>query len=146
MLKRFFAVTITSIYEITDGSEAPSFLAKKIALRGDSELPVGQILTGGTMVSIGKQIIVFIPEGGGITSFQRQVGRVNTCFWGGQTSAIVALFFTEEEARSCLKEEFGFPCDDRWVEQTKAVLTTIGDDHPVFSICNSPGLSLFQKV
>jgi len=140
MINQFFVVTMTSVYEVSckDGN---GVVTKKM-LRGESEVGIGIVLPGGPMVSIGRQIIMFIPEGGGITSFNRQLGMVNTRYWGGNTSPVVALFLTEKEAVECFNQKSVIVCDPRWLEQTKNVLTLIGDNHPVFSISNSPELAL----
>lgn len=145
MLNHFFAVTMTSIYEVKDRQGNLSPFVKKIVNSGKSTIPVGVTIEGGTMLSIGLQLIVFIPEGGGITSFQRQAGQVNTRFWGGLTSFVVALFLNENEARACLGSDDIESCDPRWIEKTKEVIDKIGEEHPVFSICHSPGMELILR-
>ncbi len=143
MLNHFFAVTMTSIYEIVakgirDG--LPS--VQKIATDGSSNILLGQELQKGTMVMIGKLIVSCIPEGGGITSFERRVELVNTKYWVGNTSHVVALFETAEEARECFKYKDRQITDKRWVDKTKGVIDAIGPNHPVFYICEHPDLQL----
>lgn len=94
MLHVFYAVTLTSLYEVKDrrNSTDPSPVAKKIALKGESNIPIGSELENGTMIAITCQIQAYIPEGGGMTSIQRRIEDVNTRYWGGHSSAIVALF------------------------------------------------------
>ena len=140
MINQFFVVTMTSVYEVSC-KDGRGIVTKKM-LRGESEVGIGAVLPGGPMVSIGCQIIMFVPEGGRITSFNRQLGMVNTRYWGGNTSPVVALFLTEKEAVDCFKQNSSVKCDPKWIEQTRTVLSLIGDNHPVFSISNSQELSL----
>ena len=146
MLNRFYAVTQSSIYEVKDSDEGLSPSIKKIVSKGESVIKVGERLSccSAELVSIGKQIIAFIPEGGGYSSYQRQIGLVNTRYWGAQTSAVVALFLTKKEAENCWKTDNLKTCDDRWIEQTKAILTGIGEDHPLFTISHTKGLALIS--
>ena len=143
MLDHFFAVTTTSIYEIVakgihDG--LPSI--QKIAVDGPSDISLGQELQKGTMVIIGKIIISCVPEGNGITSFEHRTELINTRYWVGNTSHIVALFETAEEARECFKHKYRQIADKRWQDNTKTVINKIGPNHPVFYICENPDLQL----
>ncbi len=103
MIHEFYAVTQTSIYKVSDQREDGYPEIVKIALKGKSKMPVGHKLSGGPMVAICKFLILYIPEGGGITSFERRIENVNTRYWGGNTSFIVALFKDEEGARKCFE-------------------------------------------
>lgn len=143
MLNHFFAVTMTSIYEIVargidDG--LPS--VQKIAVDSPSDISIGQELQKGAMIAIGKLIISYIPEGGGITSFERRIELVNTRYWVGNTSPVVALFETIEKARECFKYKDREMADKRWQDETKNVINKIGPDHSVFYICEHPDLQL----
>lgn len=148
MLKKFFVVTTTSVYEVCDksGKGNPNPLVKKIALKGKSEIKIGDCLNGGTMVAICKFLMVYIPEKYGLvhpmSGFERRVEMINMMNWGGHTSLIVALFETKKEALACLKNEDLQPCDRRWIKQTKKVLRTIGEDHPKFEVCRYASLAL----
>ena len=101
MIHEFLAVTMTSVYHVKDGIDEKGNqyggpTAQKIALRGESKVPVGGHLKNGTMLAICDQLIMYIPEGGGITSFERKIELVNTRYWGGNSSQIVALFLVDE--------------------------------------------------
>ncbi|MDI6820803.1 MAG: hypothetical protein QMD65_01325 [Patescibacteria group bacterium] len=135
MIHEFFAVTITSIYQVHDTADNGLPLVQKIAADKDSVVSLGQKLETGAMVAITKLLITYIPEGGGLTSFERRIEMVNSGYFCGNTSYIVALFKTAEEAQECFKNKDRKPCDSRWITQTKAILKEIGDDHPVFYVC-----------
>lgn len=144
MLRVFYAVTLTSVYKVKyrRNSTDPSPVATKIALKDESSISIGSELENGTMIAITHQLQAYIPEGGGITSFQRKIEDVNTYYWGGHSSAIVALFTNKIEALKCLKQKDFKPCDPRWVNETKKVIEKIGDSHPSFYICKFQGLRL----
>jgi len=142
MLDHFFAVTITSIYEIFARGRDNRPVVQKIALDGPSVFSIGQELETGTMVAIGKMIINYIPEGGGLTSFERRVESVNTCYFTSNTSRVVALFLTYDEAKECFRHKDRTPGDKRWLAQTRAVIEAIGPDHPIFYICEQPTFRL----
>ncbi len=146
MLHQFYAVTLTSIYLVGDKKEnSPYPFAQKIALKGESGIPVGNELENGTMIAIAKQLQAYIPEGGGLTSFERRLEMVNTRYWGGHSSYIVALFKTEKEAEECLGQDNLQPCDNRWVEKTKEIIEEIGENHPAFEVCRWHDLALLES-
>ena len=147
MIHQFYAVTITSVYVVKDrrNKDDPCPVAKKIALRGESELSVGTELENGTMIAITKQLQAYIPEGGGLTSFQRRIEDVNTRYWGGHSSYIVALFTTKKKAMDCFVHPDLQPCDSRWIEETKKVIEKIGKDHPSFEVCRWGNLALLSS-
>ena len=147
VLRKFYAVTLTSLYEVEVlGKKIP--VLEKLALRGESSIPVGGKFIGeDKILSIGRQLILFIPEGGGyIGSFERKIEQVNTRYWGAQTSPIIALFLKKNEAEKCFKSENQQECDTRWVKETKEVLKAIGEEHPAFSICHWPEMELVHEV
>jgi hypothetical protein len=137
MLETFFVVTTTSLYRVLARDPAahggPS--AEKIALRTESKLKVGDKLSGGDMLSIGKRLISFIPEGGGTTSLQRRIEMVNVTYHLKQSSSIVALFLTEEAARVCFATGSQTPGDSHWRADTEAVMSLLDDKHPTISVC-----------
>jgi hypothetical protein len=147
MIHQFYAVTTTSVYFVKDrrSKEDPRPLARKIALRGESELSVGTELANGTMIAITKQLQAYIPEGGGITSFQRRIEDVNTQYWGGHSSNIVALFTAKKKAMECFAHSDLQCCDPRWIEETKQVISKIGKDHPSFEVCKWKDLALLPS-
>jgi hypothetical protein len=128
MIRKFFAVTETSVYRVDDGgSGRPS--ATKVALKGKSGLPVGYVLRGARII-IGNCLDIESPEEG----------------HGGHASSIVALFKDEKEALRCLESENLKPCDSRWMKQTREVLDEVGDNHPAFEVCHIPGFSLIPDA
>jgi hypothetical protein len=149
-LRYFYAVTTTSVYRATAKLGSPVRVEKIALNRGaTSKAAVGTLLRGGDMLSVGKQLIAFIPEGGGIlgpsVSVERDIARVNTHYWGGNTSSVVALFLEEKDALTCSESPDLVPCDPRWESQTVEVLRGIGSNHPVFSITNWPELRLLPS-
>jgi len=125
-LKVFFAVTTTSLYRIEWLVNVPMPVVKKIAMAGQSDVPVGQIITGGYNLGImDKGLVLYgtdreLPE------------QVDTRYWGGGTSAIVALFLQEDTARECLNSGDLKSLNPRWRQQTEETLEAIGDNHPRF--------------
>lgn len=126
-LKVFFAVTTTSAYriEMLTGVHVP--VVEKIAMAGQSDVPVGQILQGGCNLGIMNMGLILydgdreLPE------------MVNTAaHWFGLTSAIVGLFLKEEEAIACLGYGELTPLNPRWRRQTEETLEAIGPNHPKF--------------
>ena len=140
-LQEFFVVTETSVYHVTSGGQYRAS-AVKIALEGDSNLPIGsELCSEYEMLAITKRLQAFVPEKYGLarpnTDFETRVEMVNTFFWGASSSAIIALFKTKEEAIKCFDDTALEPCDKRWLESTRLVLREIGDSHPSFSVCRS---------
>ena len=143
-LRSFYAVTETSVYFVKDRRSAsdPSPVAIKIALKGESRIAIGTELQNGTMIAITTQLQAYIPEGGGITSFERKIEKVNSQWWGGHSSAIIALFTSKKKAMDCFNAPDLIRCDPRWIEDTKTVTEKIGEDHRAFEVCRHPGLCL----
>ena len=150
-LSTFYAVTVSpssvSLFEVRDKTEegVGNTVAEKIGLRGESAAPIGH-KTASMMIAVCKCLIPYIPEGGGGTSYQRDIASVNTTYWGSNTSLISALFLDKEAALRCLDEAKLVPCDSRWLMETRAVIEAIGDDHPNFTVCHSRGLDLMEAV
>lgn len=138
MLSEFFAVTETSIYQVRVKGENGYPSAVKIALRGKSRCGVGQSLGSGTMIAVGRQIISYIPEKhpavSQLTGIERNPNLINTGYWRGYTSSVVALFLEEKRAIECFNAPNPEPCDPRWIVETRQVLDAIGDNHPVFYV------------
>jgi len=125
-LKVFFTVTTTSLYRIEWLVNVPMPVVRKIAMAGQSDVPVGQILQGGYNLGI-------MPKGFVLYGIDRELPElVNTRYWGGGTSAIVALFLEEDAARECLNSGDLKPLNPRWRELTEETLEAIGDNHPKF--------------
>ena len=136
MLKKFYAVTQTSIYEVLDTKDGP--LATKITIRGYSAIAVGGYLKHGNMLSVGHNLIMYPTEG------RAELTRWGD--WGGHSSPIVALTLKKSDAEKCFKSGSTKICDPDWIEHTKAVLKAIGNDHPKFSIPSSPDLWLMDPA
>lgn len=152
MIREFYAVTMTSVYHVTDtGRNGDSPSAKKIALKGESSLPVGYRLEngGGRLIAICSGLLAFIPEAHGLlspmTGYEREPAQVDTRWHEGNTSPIVALFETNEEAIGCFESEDLGQADPRWLESTKRVLEKIGDNHPAFVISHWHGDCLLPE-
>ncbi len=103
-LERFYAVTgwqneTTSVYEAKIGGEGEKPILTKIALKGGSKIAVGDQIKNGTMLWIGEFLLLFIPEGGGGYNprIERDAVLVNTRYWGGGTSSIIALFLHQKK-------------------------------------------------
>lgn len=144
MLREFYAVTRTSIYRVMAGKPT----AEKIAMKLGSSVMVGDTLQNGTMLAICTLLIAYTPEGkdpfvrDAESVFEKRIEKVDPIYWGGHSSAIVALFETEDEARKCFEIENLQMCDLRFEDETRAVCEAIGDNHPDFYVCKFPGLGL----
>lgn len=145
IIHEFFAVTKTSAYRVSDEKGENNWpIVEKIALRGESKTPVGGRLRNGCFVGImGGKL-------SGISLYDQDYPRrgsvqppemVNTAFFGGGTSRLVALFLEKEAAIKCSDSENLQPLDPRWRKQTNEVLSAIGSNHPVFIISRSEGFS-----
>lgn len=132
MLREFLAVTMTSVYHVRDGmNESGSFspTATKIAVRGESKIPVGQKLElkGGNLIAICDQLVFCRRDEKGRVHFSEKHG----C----HSSLIVALFTDPRRARECFAHHDLSPCDARWENETLSVLTA-------FHVCKKAGLCL----
>ena len=142
MIHEFFAVTKTSVYRVSDERGENNWpIVEKIALRGESETPVGGRLRNGCLVGImgGKLSGIYLydqdhPRRGSVQPPE----MVNNVFFGSRTSRLVALFLEKEAAIKCSDSNDPRPLDPRWRKQTNETLNAIGDDHPVFIISRSP--------
>ncbi len=142
MLEEFYVTTNTSVYHVEYDKKHNQAKATKIALKGESKVKLGQVLDG-PMVAIARWLQFYVPEGGGLTSYERKLEMINTKWWFGNTSNIVALFFEEEKARSCLFDNNDlFSCDPRWLDSTRKVVDAIDHKHPVFEVCEFEDLRL----
>ncbi|MFA5173097.1 MAG: hypothetical protein WC435_01685 [Candidatus Paceibacterota bacterium] len=145
-IQKFFAVTVvTSIFEVTALGPFRASCIKHAQME-EGQIPLGTDLCRGGMIAICDCLLGYIPDAHGpissSTSFERKIELVNTLWWKGNSSNIAALFTAEEEALACILYNDLQPCDPRFLESTKRVLDEIGDNHPSFYICHSPGLRL----
>jgi len=147
LLNEFYAVTKTSVYHVKAHSPWVAS-ATKIALRGESQVAVGQDIAEGGMIAIGKGLQAYIPEKYGmshpLTGFERNPLNINTRYWGWSSSWIVALFKEKEEAMSCFNDTGQQKCDPRWIDSTKQVIKEIGDGHPSFFVFKGNEHDLLQ--
>ena len=147
LLGTFYAVTMTSIYRAVINEKGAPYV-EKIAIRAgqNSAVAVGERFSNGTMLSVGPQLILFVPEGHGfmspMTSVEREIANVNTQWWGGGTSGIVALFLFENDAVVCGRADNLTSGDKRWHQNTVEVLRAIGENHPFCSVTKHPEMEL----
>jgi len=146
MLTRFYVVTLTSLYKVHSGKQAKPPVAVKIALRGESKCPVGGRINNGPLMAVGRWLQAYIPEGHSwlspCTSYVREIGEVNTMWWRGGTSEIVALFTSKAKALRCFEQRGLKSCDPRWHEETMKVVKLIGDKHPKFTVSHTSSCAL----
>lgn len=145
-INEFFAVTKTSVYHVEAHGEWHA-TGTKIAQKGKSKVAIGYDIADGGMIAIGKCLQGFIPERYGfaspMTGFERQIEMVNTQWWRGGTSSIVALFKNKRTAMACLNRSGDKkPCDSRWIRSTREIIAEIGDEHPSFSVCHHQEMRL----
>jgi len=134
MIMEFHAVTVSeSHYEVKGVGKDGYPSVKKISLRGDrSGANVGTELLSVPDAKIGIGYFICTYK---LSDLERSALIAEASnWWMGNTSDIVALFKTSEEAEKCLTFESLVPADERWEKETRKVLTEIGDYHPVFTI------------
>jgi len=130
LLHKFYAVTQTSVYQLTDKKDKKNTpIVKKIALKGKSEIPMGRALKNGHLVGITRFGIILYNDFKG-----RDPELINTALWGDKTSPVVALFLDKKQALACLDSKSLQVCDCRWQSHTKEVIKAIGKNHPVFIV------------
>ncbi len=134
MIERFYAVTTTSLYEVSaekDGLGIP--LVVKLALKGASLVKVGGRLHNGRLIAVTRLGLILYDEEFPRPGRRQRIEEVSFIFWGGNTSPIIGLFLDIQEAIICFNclpnVKFG---DKRWQKETQEVLDSIGDHHPVF--------------
>jgi len=129
LLHKFYAVTQNSVYLVTDKRDKNLVpLVKKIALKGESKILVGDRPKEGSLVGISRFGIILYND------IKRRDPELNMALWGGKSSPITALFLNRKQALACLNSEYLQMCDCRWQRQTKKVNKAIGKDHPVFVV------------
>ncbi|MDD3531453.1 MAG: hypothetical protein PHV99_02615 [Candidatus Pacebacteria bacterium] len=117
--------------------------AIKIILKGYSRVSVGMDLAKGDKIAIGQCLMSY--NSGLFDDCPPVEFESGLSFgWETRSSPIVALFKERGDAQICLAAEDARPCDERWLEHTKRVLTEIGDVHPFFHVCQSAQLALVQ--
>ena len=148
--KQFFAVTESkSIYRVYGVYGISRPIVVKVHGKGKGHVRVGARLKNGSMLAISRNLQLYVPEGSGLLSpmstVERSLEMVNTRYWGGHTSPIVALCRTKTEATEILKYDDLQMCDRRWVEQTRKIVNSIPEDHPSISVCRYPSLALLPE-
>ena len=137
-LKRFYVVTITSLYEVGAMGEDGRPFARKIALKGESAIEVGATLSD-SMLAITPWLQFYDPEEKMMLFSNVAIRR-----WGMRTSDIVALFRTKKKAQKCFSASDKKPCDIRWREDTTEVVGMIAEDHPTIMVCRTTVMELLK--
>ena len=142
-LREFFAVTLTSVYRVSDRRDADGIpLVEKIAQRGSSAVAVGGRLKSGSLIGVTKRGIYLydddLPYPGRPGGRPARPEEVDVLFWADHTSPVVGLFLNEADARGCLDWGHGREHDPVWWSHTMAVIKAIGDDHPTFILSRDP--------
>lgn len=131
VLKDFYAVTKKgSVYQaniLPKDKHEDGIVLRKIGKQGRQL--VDTKLFRSPMLAIARRLICFIPEGGGITSFQREVADVNIAYWTYYTNDVVALFLDKKPAFKCSSAQSLFFFDPRWRISTVATLQAVGQEH-----------------
>ena len=136
---------MTSVYRVTKRGKHGGPSAMKIAIKRHSQISVGETLEEGSgrLIAIQEGLLAFIPEKYGfthpMTGIEREPAAVNTRYWEGGSSPIVALFETQKEAAECFETNDLVPADSRWIDSTNRILEMIGNDHPAFVISHWHG-------
>jgi hypothetical protein len=145
MLKQFFVVTGRSLY-LAAMTEAGGPYLEKLAGTGN-EVPIGHRFDGGEFLALTGPRGAF-PYNEDYSPFRGKPARpqrpedVNTAYWRGGTSPIVALFLTREQADACYATSDRQSPDPRWVQETRDTLDSITDEHPCFIISQHSTLML----
>ncbi len=128
----FYAVTRSgSIYRISDEFWGPDNWPSveriyPASLPSDKEVPFR--LRDGHTVGITRKRGVVLYDRGKLVEAE----LVNMFYWGGHTSPVVGLFLDQSEAEACRAAGSQQRWDERWRQQTLAVLDEIGPHHSVF--------------
>ncbi len=107
-LKKFFAVTISgSLYKVEFNEAEDIGIVEKVALQKGSQsgLPVGTKLGIGTNDFAGRGDFIGLANYGLVIYYGYGKKRplmefINNHYWGGKTSAIVALFLKKQRLRN----------------------------------------------
>lgn len=144
-LKEFYAVTKSgSLYLVNIDPLKERVSMQKIATKteGSSEISIGELVNNGTMVLIENNVYLYTPKSSAAVIKKdieaQEVSLMNdnkgTTYFGGCTSPIVALFFTdgqgEKSAFKCVQSENLKVWDVRWKKETLSVFKQIGSTHP----------------
>lgn len=138
-LQEFWAITEKGVYQACAGrgrDQCP-LLIKVGAHKDDPQcLPIGTTLKGGYYVGISAHGLCLYDEGRVRLAETRDPPDSPEVRRGGRTTAIVALFLKEKEARDCSNRirngmEISVP-DEHWLDQTMDVLDRIGENHSTF--------------
>lgn len=140
-LLEFYGVTLSgSAYRAKIGGDGKVPALIKIAEKKDVQksISIGNQIDNGSMIAIGQFLLLFTPEKYGLahqlTGVEREAAEVNTFYWGGGTSRVVALFLKEGDALKCLESENLQFSDSRWHQETIETLRAVGTEHPYCSI------------
>lgn len=138
-LHEFWAVTEKGAYHASAArghNGCPLVIKIAEHKKGGNCLPIGTTLKDGYFLGISTQGLCLYNEGRVRLAETRDAPdspEVRRC---GRTSAIVALFLKEKDARDCSNRIRGgmkvSTPDGHWLDQTLDVLDRIGDRHTVF--------------
>ena len=146
MLKKFFAVTLTSIYSVTSDTGRGGWPEiTKLAYNCTGGEPYDTKYCG-PLVSVGRNIVTYSPiideEGHPV----RNIDDIPQSYWFQHTSLVVALFIKEEEARDCFQEKNLKSLDSRWCRNTRDVLSEIESTHPTFTLPRTLKFALVDDI
>jgi hypothetical protein len=136
LIREFFAVTRTSIYQVSR-DEADAVTVKKIKLHDGkhSAAPVGISLKRDAFLAVTHGRGLFFYHDGGVDVQSAKppghgplAEEVNPNFWQNGTSSVIALFLKEEDANRCLASGVMNIRDVQWRNCTEAVLRAINGD------------------
>ncbi|MCK5212140.1 hypothetical protein KAJ89_05550 [Candidatus Parcubacteria bacterium] len=131
----FFAVTTTSLYRVSDERDKESSfpIVEKIAIKPGkkSGVSVGTRLKNGHLIGVTPKGIILYDEDHPRSGQRQKPEMVNTAFWGGHTSPIVALFIDKNEAIACLNAKNTIDPSD-WVRKTDETLKAISNSNSIF--------------
>lgn len=133
-LHEFFAVTVTSIYRVSDEKDSEGTpIVQKVRMRFQSIVGTGKRLMGGSLVGIRAVGLLLYSDGKENTPHAKPED-IAPVLQGSKSSPLVGLFRTLAEAETCIREENTKVFDSRWQKQTADVLRAIGTNHPVFVV------------
>lgn len=137
-LEVFYAVTFSSVLKVVIFGEKSVPWMEKIALRRENQFNIGHKICDGTMISISRELTMFLPVGRNHISLkptvEREILYVSPAHWGAREEGIVALFLNKRAALKCFRYANSKPCDSNWRAETMEVLRAIGTKHPYCSI------------
>lgn len=125
MIEKFYGITLShdssskSLYEVR--LENNEVVLQKVALEGESSIAVGGTLDLGNHLGIMYE--------GGMQRYDgwggHRVDTVNTRYWGGGTTGLVALFIDKEKALNCFRSSDLTRWDKRFIDDSVETMAAI---------------------